>query len=208
MQIDTFEDWLRSQQMPEPLPEHVLAPLRAEFERGQIKGNELRARQLHPGTTGGYSYGVAIEDDGDLRLSLWVKRSTVGECFIFQPRDAEWDPHASYHRNGNFHQKSHGTKVHVEQRQPLATFSGREHLGFYMGHGIVAPSCDPSTFTAVIRVRQGVLNGKSGHVAVDLVEPGVDPAPQHRNLPGQRIVHEETFKDVVPWVVITIAKTD
>jgi len=205
---DTFEDWMKRQKLPQPMEDHLIGPLRAEFARDKVRGDELRARELSPGTTGGFSYAVAIEEDGGLRLSLWIKRSLNGECFVFQPRDPEWNPHASYHKNGQYHQKSYGAKTGVQQRQRLDQFKGTEHLGFFAGHGIVAPSCNASNFTSVLKVPQGILEGAQGLVIVDLVEPGIAPAQQHREIPGQRIVREETYKDVRPWLVVAIATTD
>jgi hypothetical protein len=44
-----------------------------------------------------------------------------------------------------------------------------------------------------------VLGPRDGAVAVDLVEPG--HVPMH---PLKMIVVQQAFKDVVPWVIITV----
>jgi len=81
------------------------------------------------------------------------------------------------------------------------TFRGREHLGSYAGHGKASGAvCDPSAFTGVVEVPPGVLGPLHGSVTVDLVEPGHEPA----SFPWKRIVYRQTFKDAVPWVVITV----
>ena len=73
-------------------------------------------------------YAVAVRDGADLWLVLWVKRSTKSEYFVMFPRDEPgWDPHASYHRDGSLHQKSHDRKMLVFQRQvPGPAFKGTE----------------------------------------------------------------------------------
>jgi hypothetical protein len=59
-------------------------------------------------------YAVAIRDGSDLWLTMWVRCSgPKGEIFILYPRAGadSGDPHASYHRDGRFHQKSHGRAI-------------------------------------------------------------------------------------------------
>ena len=70
---------------------------------------------------GEQKYAVAIRDGSNLWLTMWVRCSWKGEIFIMYPRgDREADPHASYHRDGTFHQKSYGTAwVPGQKRQPL-----------------------------------------------------------------------------------------
>ena len=80
-------------------------------------GTEGRERK----TVSEYKYAVAIRKGTDLWLTLWVKRSKVGEFFVLLPRaDGQWNPHGSYHLKGQFHQKSNDRKMDsAKQLQPL-----------------------------------------------------------------------------------------
>lgn len=89
------------------------------------------------------------------------------------------------------------------KRQPLTgTFRGTEALGAFAGYGpkSVGAICDPAAFSHVVEVGPGVLGPRDGMVAVDLVEPGYDPAP----FPWKNIAKQEYIRDISPWVVITI----
>ncbi len=92
----------------------------------------------------------------------------------------------------------------MQQRQPLATFKGTEHLGLFAGHGAGIAVCEPGAFTALLRVPRGVLTGRSGGVLVDLVEPGQLFATHHRQIPGHELVTEETYRDASPRIVIAV----
>jgi hypothetical protein len=151
---------------------------------------------------GEQKYAVAIKDGPDLWLTMWARCSRKGEIFIMYPRgDRDWDAHASYHRDGTLHQKSRGTVLLSQKRQPLtAAFRGSEHIGAYKGHGTRAGAvCDPKVFDGVIRVEPRILGPIHGSVAFDLVEPGYEPKPDHRVL--QRQVFRRGTR---PSVIITI----
>ena len=78
------------------------------------------------------------------------------------------------------------------------------------GQSILAPSvewpqevgavCDPTAFDGILELPPGLLGPRNGNVIVDLVEPDCQPS----SWPG--VVEEMTFKDVVPWTVIRVAK--
>ena len=51
----------------------------------------------------------------------------------------------------------------------------------------------------VIEVGPDVLGPRHGVVLVDLVDPGCDPTNS-----GYKIIDQGTFKDAVPWVVLTV----
>lgn len=150
-----------------------------------------------------FRVAVAIEDAG-LWLTLWVRRSSKGEVFVLLPRGGRiWDPHVSYHLDGTMHSKSHGAKLSVTKRQPLArSFRGTESLGTFCGHGPkrVGAECDPAAFNAVVRVPPGVLGPVQGGVQVDLLEPGCEPP----EAPWGRILSRHTFEGVFPWISITV----
>jgi hypothetical protein len=108
-----------------------------------------------------YLYAVAVRENSDLWLTLWV-RASPRQFFVFMPRgDRRWDIHASYHRDGTLHQKGFGHKSVLSKKlQPLTgTFRGTELLGAYMGYGpkSVGAICHPSAFSGVVEVAPGVL---------------------------------------------------
>ncbi len=206
--LDTYQEWIKHQGFEgHSFSAEMEAVLQQSYQRAL---EDAAAIDVHSVVrdrckVGEYRYAVAIEDDRGLWLTLWVQRSPKGEYFVFQPRDKEWDPHASYHINGNYHQKSRNVKLAHQQRQRLDRFSGAEHLGFFYGHDVEMAVCYPEAFTRVIRVPPGILEPMSGAVLIDLVEPGEAPAPHHRCVPGLQIVKEEAFRDCSPWIVIAIA---
>jgi hypothetical protein len=193
-----FNSWLTNQGIdPSVFPDRER--VREVYEQAQLRGEALQASTLGPGTTGGYGYAVAIEDGADLRVTLWVKRGPK-ICVVLQPRDREWNPHATYHLDGQYHNKSYGIALGMQQRQRLEHFKGTEHL--FMGHGSPLPKCNPSDYTDVIRVPAGVLTGLKGGVMLDLVEPGVAPNPLHREL--HEVIQEKIYKDCTPWLVVAV----
>jgi len=204
--LNTFEGWLKYQGIDPSLPPERIAPFRKIYDeeivprRATPKIGRMQLRKI----PGEYRYAVALDEgDGNLWLTLWVKRSRKGEFFVMVPRDSKWDPHESYHLDGTYHSKSYGEPFSTgKKRQPLTdTFRGCEHLGYHAGHGpkTAGAICDPADFNGVVRFPPGVLGPRDGVVAVDLVEPG--HGPMH---PPKTIVVQQTFKDVVPWVIITV----
>jgi hypothetical protein len=77
-----------------------------------------------------------------------------------------------------------------------------ESLGAFGGYGpkSVGAICDPAAFSHVVEIGPGVLGPRHGTVAVDLVEPGCDPAP----FPWANVARQEVIRDISPWIVITI----
>jgi hypothetical protein len=78
-----------------------------------------------------------------------------------------------------------------------------EHLGAFGGHGpkSVGAVCDPKDFSGMMEVPPGVLGPRDGMVIVDVVEPNCDP------ISWPNVVQQETFRDIIPWVVIRIASS-
>jgi hypothetical protein len=158
-------------------------------------------------------YAVAIRNESNLWLTMWVRCSRKGEIFIMYPRaDRDWQVHASYHRDGTLHQKSHVSVVARVKRQPLTgTFRESEHLGLYWGHGISSgAACDRTAFDGLVVVEPGILGPAGGSVGVDLVEPGYEPTWNGEL--GQRFylngVHQRQvfLRRGRPSVVITIQR--
>jgi len=154
---------------------------------------------------GEYRYAVASRENGNLWLTLWVRRSRKGEFFVMVPRgDRAWNVHTSYHLDGQLHMKSYGQKTVEKKVQPLTgTFQGTVDLGTYGGHAPkgVGAVCDPSAFNGVVEVEPGILGPRQGSVAVELVEPGREPTVA---LSFNEIVRRQVFADFVSSVAITI----
>jgi hypothetical protein len=209
--LDSFDGWLNHQGfVVEGTPEDLVIRWRAEFESGKERRVAARSAVFfnQPCPAGEYRYAVAIEDGADLRLALVVRRSRRGEYFVLMPRDGDWNPHASYHLDGRFHHKSYNQVLMPEPkpRSRLDEFMGTQHLGSFMGFGTgAAPICNPANFTSVLEVPPGILESMHGCVLIDLIDADTPPNPIHRQNPGMRITHEETYRDGSPWVVIAVA---
>jgi hypothetical protein len=205
--LKTFEGWLKYQAIDAATatPDE-LAMWRGFFDEvtaSSLATPKVGLMKLRP-VPGEHRYAVAVREGSNLWLTLWVRRSRKGEFFVMVPRgDRDWDPHTSYHLDGTLHAKSFDHKFSpAQKRQPLTgAFRGTEHLGAYGGHGPkgVGAICDPTAFSGVVEVTPGVLGPRNGTVVVDLVEPGSAPIP----FVGS-IAQQEIFRDILPWIVITI----
>jgi len=221
--LQTFEGWLKYQAVDAATTEpEQLENWRRIFEDARERAAaspKVGLMKLQP-VPGEYRYAVAIREDGNLWLTLWVRRSWKGEFFVMVPRgDAfaitrstpggkpkkqDWNPHTSYHLDGTLHIKSYDRRIlSAQKRQPLTgTFRGSVDLGVYAGHGPkgVGAICDPTAFSGVVEVAPGVLGPRHGAVKVDLVEPGHEP----ERFDWAKIVTQQVFRDILPWVVITV----
>jgi hypothetical protein len=209
-QTKTFEGWLEYQAFTDLTAENLESwrkfydgMMQNIADRGKV--GLMKLGQLPPGE---HRYAVAVRYDDGLFLALWVRRARQGDCYVMIPRDREsGDPHASYHRKGDYHHKSFNHKVMVQKRQPLnASFRGIEGLGTFAGYGpkSVGAVCNPDHFSAVLELPQQVLGPSNGHVTVDLVEPGVELDP--RRYTGD-IVARKIYTDGAPWLAVTVAAT-
>ena len=203
----SFDGFLEYQGIdPSSLGPEELAGWRQMFDEATARRAttpKVGLMKLRP-VAGEYRYAVAVREDSDLWLVLWVRRSRKGEFFVMVPRsDGKWDPHTSYHLDGTFHMKSHNNVMIEQKRQPLTgTFKGTESMGLNSGYGpkSVGAICDPTAFAGVVEVGPGILGGTRGVIGVDLVEPGYEPI----DMPFTIIVKIETFRDAVPWIVIRV----
>ena len=206
----SFEAWLGYQQLDlRGQSDEVVAGLRRAFESAQSAAATARASVMfrEPCPSDEHRYAIALEDGSDLRLVLVIRRSPKGEYFVIYPRDRDSNPHASYHENGMYHQKSYKLKFGKgAKRQPLGLgFKGSEHLGSFHGFSTATPICNPTNFTAAIRMPAGVVDSVRGSAMIDLVEPGVRPDPIHRE--GKRVFREETFCNGTPHIVVAILES-
>lgn len=207
--LQTFEGWLRYQAVDGA----TSAPDKLEEWRRIFE--DVHQRPLTSPKVGmmklkraadQHLYAVAVEEGSVLWLALWVRRSPRGEFFVMLPRsDRDWDVHTSYHKNGNLHMKSYGRMVlSPMKRQPLrGDFRGTVDLGTFAGYGPkgVGAICDRPVFSGVVTVPFGVLGPRHGGVKVDLVEPGHKPTGA---FPSTGKIIQQTFSDVIPWIVITV----
>lgn len=208
--MDKFETWLKDVQgiAIDTLGPDDLLFWRRAFDEAMVRGSEWQAKRApsRSARKNDRRYAIAIEDGNELGLTFWIKRSVNGEIFLFYPRNSEMDPHASYHLDGTYHQKTYGQKGISQKRQPLTCkFAGAEHLGMFAGHGAGPRIHNLDDFDDVFIAPPGVLTGKSGVVVVDLVEPGGAPATHHRQT--LQIAAERTYQDASPWIVVAIAET-
>jgi ribosomal protein L30 len=210
--LKTFEGWLRYQGIVDAasLTSAELKTWRGLFDEVRASSSATpkvgTIKLSQPIPKGEHRYAVAFREGSDLWMTLWVKRTPKGEFFVMLPSgNPEWDYHTSYHLDGRKHMKGRGRRMMFPKRgQRLnGAFRGAEHLGAYAGHSpkSVGAVCDPKAFSGVVEVLSGVLGPADGQVIVDLVEPNCDP------LLWPNVIRQETFKDVVPWVVIRIASS-
>lgn len=148
-------------------------------------------------------YAVAVRESDVLYLALWIRISPKGEVFIMLPRGRGlWNPHASYHADGTFHQKSHDKAWSQRKLQPLAGFKGAEHLGAYAGYSVkaVGAICVPADYTQVLEIEKGVLGPRDGSIVIDLVEPGLKPLA----VSPMKVIHERTFSEREPNLIVRV----
>ena len=130
-----------------------------------------------PLAAGEHRYGVAVREESDLLLTLWVRRVPEDDVYVMMPvGHRKWNPHTSYHLDGSRHSKSFGQSPWLRRKlQPLTdAFKGTENVGCFGADSpkSVGQLCDPADFSAVVEVPEGILGPSKGSVVVDLVEPG------------------------------------
>jgi hypothetical protein len=111
--LSTFEGWLASQNFDVSSPDELdsLREVYADLHAASEALPKFRRMKLRPMEPGEYRYAVALRDEANLWLNLWVKRSPKSEFFVMIPRNQkDIDLHASYHTTGTLHVKSEGRK--------------------------------------------------------------------------------------------------
>jgi hypothetical protein len=152
-------------------------------------------------------YGVAVRHDADLRLLCRIRRSANGDVYFLIPRDEPgWNPHASYHRDGTRHVRSHGGRYLISQIQrPDHSFRGTENLfAMAIQPGEVAllqTQCMAEEFSEVFEIDHPQIPPEEHHtLAADLVEPGYSAIP----VLGTEAIVQRTFRDASPWILVTL----
>jgi hypothetical protein len=206
-ELKTFEGWLRYQGVDSKTtkPEDLEEWRRLFDEAMRRCGAKPKVGRMKFQTVPGeYRYAVAVREDSALWLTLWIRRSRKGEFFVLLPRaDSDWDVHASYHRHGELHIKSYGDIRVSSKRQPLdQNFRGTQQIGAFSGHApkSIAAICEPKDFSGIVEVEAGILGPKHGCVGVAVFEPNSKP----EGSPITKVVKEVVFRDVSPWLVVTI----
>ena len=157
-------------------------------------------------------YAVAARDGNDLFLVLRIRRSSKGEIFTLIPTGRsgdewkKWNPHASFHADGQYHHKSFDRKMLVKKAQrPDLAFTGTMNLlqipvsaDRVRNFGV---PCDPAAFAEVFELNLGNMPSKdyTTHLAVDLSEPAGKPIIT----PGGTVLGQAVFKDAIPWILAT-----
>src|SRR5262249_11482431 len=154
--LNTYEGWLNYQAFDlSTLSDEEVAGVRELFDEAvRARATARKVGRMKLKRPGDSTYAIAIRDDADLWLALWIQRSSKSDIFMFQPTtDGNWNPQSSLHKDGTFHMKSHD-KVMLEPRrkQRPSAVKGTEHLGAYGGVGpkAVGAVCDPADFTGII----------------------------------------------------------
>ncbi len=203
---------MQYQQMdPDQLTEDKLTELRALYEEARDRQSRVipwtRTLRRRPGDL---LYAVAVRDENRLWLFLWIRRSSKGDYYVFFPRDdGDWNPHASYHRDGRRHQKSHDHRSHVTQRQkPDACFRGTENV---LTTPITAEAVravkaawDIGQFSDTFEIPVDALDRGQHDIAIDVVEPGGAALWK----PSSRVVMEKRFTDAAPEILVTLWETN
>jgi len=163
--------------------------------------------------SGEKNYAIAVRDEGDLFLFMWVKHSHKGEFFVMLA--PPYDVHASYHADGISHKKTHEKrrlpKTMTQRRQkPDQHFVGTAHLLEWklpprLARDLGQP-CNPTNYTDVFEIpcaelREGAVLTR---VSVDVVSPGHSPIL----MPDIRIIRQRKYQDGFPFIVVTLYAVD
>lgn len=154
----------------------------------------------------GAMYAVAIRDGNDLWLLARIRRTGINVYFLMQRDTPDWDPHASYHQSGTSQVRSYDwTYFKTQKQRPDASFRGVATV-FAMGIAVGEEAlhktpCDAGKFDDVFEIPiEQFVPGEPHTLVADIVEPGMVAAPG----PWQHIVTQKTFKDAVPWILVTL----
>ena len=162
------------------------------------------------------NYAVAVRN-GQLYLFLRIRRAPKGDVYVIIPtgRSSErqwkqWNPHASHHSTGHYHQKSFDRRFMPQQRQKLdASFHWTENL-LTRGIAVDEPQafgelCSTGQFSDFFEIPVADLRPEKyrTYISVDLTEPGGRPTIY----PNAQILGQKVFQDAVPWIVVTLFET-
>lgn len=163
---------------------------------------------MRPRKTGERHYAVAVRDGAALFLWLDICRGPHGDVYANIPRPGEpkWEPHASKHASGQYHQKSFGHKALIRHGQKVdASFCGVENV-------VVIPIANDeprrlnvpyqtTDFLDMMEISSGNLRPEhyATFIQVDITEAN----PVTINVAGTAR-QTARFQDAVPWIVVTL----
>jgi len=160
-------------------------------------------------------YGIGVRDAAGLHLIARIARRPSGIFYLIPRSNAEfrieadrnWDPHVSYHADGQHHVKSFDQRVSSPYyRQPLdQRFSGTEPLfdqSFQPGEFSRVPVLvNTSSLALVFEIPAASIDSTATYViSVSLLAP-------HAALPQRdwlAVVAEQTFCDAKPWIHVAL----
>ena len=188
---------------------------RCDRERPLVSANVGQTKTMTDMTYEEKMYGIVIvRPDHDRRLFGRIRRSSKGDVYAIwsegQSPDnlrQSWNPHASYHYQGQFHSKSHDRRTVVRNLQPL-------NRSFVGNQPIEATNADRGASTTLPPVPDhlddqfeisfdAISGGKNRAITVDIVEPGIAPI---RLTGHDTVIAEKVFKDDVPWIVVSLVE--
>jgi hypothetical protein len=159
-------------------------------------------------------FAVAFRDEADLWLHLRIRRDGNGDIYTMIPTGRngadwkKWNPHASLHKDGNFHHKSFNKKMLSRKEQsPNGTFSGTKNViqrpiaaDEPRGFGV---KCNADEFERVfeISISEIPIEKYSAYLFVDICEPGKEPEA----LIGTAVA-THVFDDATPHIVVTLTR--
>jgi len=162
-------------------------------------------------------FAIAVRDSDDLFLWMRLKRAARTDIYYVLPTGREddpdwkkWDPHGSWHKDGQVHHKSFDRKFHAEKRQkPDSQFKRTRQL-ILRGIALDEPRafgvrCDPRKFSEVLTIPVGILSAKryETYASIDVSEPGLKPIL----MGGQEeILLQHIFVDAIPHITVTLYK--
>jgi len=163
------------------------------------------------------TYAVIVRHGpSDTRLFARIIRKDKGDVVIAwsvdEPKKPSrvpaWNPHATYHKDGRQHSKSYDRPSVVKYKQRLdSAFKGCEQIEATNADRMLSnlPPCLPADFDGVLEVPVHMISNKQNQfVSVDVIAPGVEPI----RLTGRdKVLLEATFKDSVPWIVVTFGES-
>jgi hypothetical protein len=166
-------------------------------------------KSINMGKATGVTYAVAVRDGDDLFTVLTVNRKPSGDVYanVLRPHDPNMKPHGSYHASGQHHAKTYNHKVFVRHLQPPdKNFRGKAQVETVVitsnDHRLINEPCQPSDFTEVFEIPyDDVKDIVTGRLCVDISEPG---AGHVSRFPGEKVLRQAVFKDIVPWIVVTL----
>jgi hypothetical protein len=156
-------------------------------------------------------YAAAVRDRGTLFLFLWIKRSESGDFYVILPRpdDTSIDAHASYHADGQYHVKSHGTPkiMHRRRQKPDDHFTGTECLLeqklTQTGPRSIGQVCQQMDWSAVFEIPASDLgdgNAHNTHLSADLIASGAVPSL----VPNARVIRQVQYRVSCPFLILTL----